>query len=123
MLTCTEKSPAYRECVAKSFVQLFILILRQSLRLEKMTNLFVRLMPRRYAPAPSACATNTTPLPRPALSRFPQEVTFGERFCEFYSLHRVCGRRLPCMCDKKRRRTGFTPASSSDLSALMALND
>jgi len=27
------------------------------------------------------------------------------------------------MCNKKRRRTGFTPASSSDLSALMALND
>ena len=55
--------------------------------------------------------------------RAPQEATYGERFCEFYSLHRICGRRLPCMCNKKRRRTNFTPASSSDLLQLMALNN
>ena len=64
--------------------------------------------------------TRITPRPRAS-----QETTYGERFCEFYGLHRVCGRRLPCKCDKKRRRTTFTTnhAASSSFNQLMALNE
>ena len=51
-----------------------------------------------------------------------QETIYGARFCEFYGIHRVCGTRLPCNCQHKRRRQG-AQISHVDFDLLMQLND